>query len=71
MSQGLSPEDLPYEQDAGLDLTLGKQVSEEGVLFRSYRDGSRVWLSPESSVAAQKALGADIVSLGRAIICYG
>jgi len=37
------------------------RVSEEGVLFRSYRDGARLLLTPESSVAAQKALGADII----------
>ena len=37
------------------------KISEEGVLFRSYRDGSKVMLSPESSIAAQKDLGADII----------
>lgn len=37
------------------------RINEEGVLFRSYRDGSRVLLTPETSVAAQKDLGADII----------
>jgi len=37
------------------------KISEEGVLFRSYRDGSKVMLTPESSIAAQKDLGADII----------
>lgn len=37
------------------------KISEEGVLFRSYRDGSKVWLTPESSIEAQKGLGADII----------
>jgi len=37
------------------------KVSEDGVLFQSYRDGSKVFLTPESSVDAQKALGADII----------
>jgi len=37
------------------------KIDEEGVLFRSYRDGSPVLLTPESSVAAQKDLGADII----------
>ncbi len=32
-----------------------RRVTEEGVTFRSYRDGARVVLTPESSVAAQKA----------------
>jgi len=37
------------------------KISEEGVLFRSYRDGRPVLLTPESSIQAQKALGADII----------
>jgi len=36
-------------------------VDEEGALFRSYRDGSLLHLTPEVSVAAQKDLGADII----------
>lgn len=43
------------------EATLLIRVSEEGALFRSYRDGSRVLLTPESSVAAQKAYGSDII----------
>lgn len=37
------------------------KIDEEGVLFRSYRDGAKVLLTPESSIQAQKALGADII----------
>lgn len=37
------------------------KITEEGVLFRSYRDGQKVLLTPESSIAAQKDLGADII----------
>jgi queuine tRNA-ribosyltransferase len=37
------------------------KISEEGVLFRSYRDGQKILLTPESSVQAQKDLGADII----------
>ena len=37
------------------------KVTEEGVDFRSYRDGRRIFLTPETSVQAQKALGADII----------
>lgn len=37
------------------------KVTEEGVLFRSYRDGSKIFLSPESSIQAQKELGSDII----------
>ncbi len=37
------------------------RVDEDGVLFRSYRDGSPILLTPERSVQAQKDLGADII----------
>lgn len=37
------------------------KISEEGVLFRSYRDGSKILLTPEFSIQAQKDLGADII----------
>lgn len=37
------------------------KINEEGVLFRSYRDGAKVMLTPESSVQAQKDFGADII----------
>ena len=37
------------------------KINEEGVLFRSYRDGTKVLLTPESSIQIQKALGADII----------
>ncbi|NBP01742.1 MAG: tRNA-guanosine(34) transglycosylase [Proteobacteria bacterium] len=37
------------------------KINEDGVLFRSYRDGATVLLTPETSVQAQKDLGADII----------
>lgn len=37
------------------------KISEEGVLFRSYRNGDKILLTPETSIAAQKDLGADII----------
>jgi queuine tRNA-ribosyltransferase len=37
------------------------KVSEEGVRFRSHLDGSAHMFTPESSMAIQQALGADIV----------
>lgn len=36
------------------------EIGEEGVAFRSYRDGSKQFLSPERSMAVQAALGSDI-----------
>ena len=38
-----------------------RKVTEEGVTFRSHLDGSSHFFSPESAVAAQIALGADII----------
>ena len=36
------------------------RVTDDGVAFKSYRDGSTVFLSPESSIQAQKDIGADV-----------
>ena len=37
------------------------KIDEEGVVFRSYRDGKKIVLTPETSVLAQKKIGADII----------
>lgn len=37
------------------------KITEEGVTFRSYKNGDKLLLTPESSVHAQKDLGADII----------
>src|SRR3989338_3307058 len=37
------------------------KITEEGVWFRSYRNGDKILLTPESSIQAQKELGADIM----------
>ncbi len=37
------------------------KINDDGVLFRSYRDGQKLLLTPETSVRAQKDLGADII----------
>src|ERR1700682_5602321 len=38
-----------------------RKVTEEGVTFRSHLDGSSHFFSPESAMAAQIGLGADII----------
>lgn len=45
--------------------SLGKlrQITEEGVHFRSPIDGSKVFLTPEKSMSVQRALGSDIVMI--------
>ena len=37
------------------------KITEEGVTFRSYRDGAKILLTPEISIRVQKDLGADII----------
>lgn len=37
------------------------KIDDNGVWFKSYRDGRKLFLSPEVSVQAQKDLGADII----------
>jgi queuine tRNA-ribosyltransferase len=37
------------------------KVAEEGVWFRSYRDGKLLFVSPESTIQAQKNLNSDII----------
>lgn len=37
------------------------KITEDGVHFRSYRDGRPILLTPETSVSAQKSIGADII----------
>ena len=61
-SQGEGPEmksrrPSKHKSEEGLLL----RVNEEGVVFKSYRDGKKVELTPESAVLAQKKLGADII----------
>ena len=38
----------------------------EGASFRSYKDGSNLFLSPESAMDIQRKLGPDFVEIGRA-----
>lgn len=37
-----------------------RKITEEGVYFRSFLDGSKQFLSPEISIRAQEDLGSDI-----------
>jgi queuine tRNA-ribosyltransferase len=57
--------DRPILTDSGgfqvWSLAAMRKLSEDGVAFRSPRDGAHQFLSPEGSVAIQHALNADIV----------
>lgn len=56
--------DGPILTDSGgfqvFSLAQRRKIEEEGVSFRSHLDGSALFLSPEKSIAIQKALGSDI-----------
>jgi len=57
--------DKPILTDSGgfqvFSLSELRKVTEEGVAFRSHLDGSSHMFTPESSMAAQIGLGADII----------
>jgi len=57
--------DKPILTDSGgfqvFSLSELRKVTEEGVAFRSHLDGSSHMFTPESAVAAQIGLGADII----------
>ncbi|MGC2110478.1 MAG: tRNA guanosine(34) transglycosylase Tgt [Candidatus Korobacteraceae bacterium] len=57
--------DRPILTDSGgfqvFSLSDLRKVTEEGVAFRSHLDGSSHFFSPESAMAAQIGLGADII----------
>lgn len=57
--------DGPWLTDSGgfQVMSLGhlRRIDEEGVVFQSHLDGSRVHLTPEGSIAIQEALGADLI----------
>jgi len=57
--------DRPILTDSGgyqiFSLAALRRVSDEGVLFRSHIDGSEHFLTPESTIQFQEALGADVI----------
>ncbi len=57
--------DGPMLTDSGgfqvFSLSEMRTIAEEGITFRSPRDGQMIHLSPERSIAIQNALGADVI----------
>lgn len=60
LAYGTVKDELKSKGKKKLDTGVLK-INEDGVLFRSYRDGQKILLTPETSVQAQKDLGADII----------
>jgi queuine tRNA-ribosyltransferase len=57
--------DGPMLTDSGgfqvFSLSEMRKISEEGVAFRSPKDGQMIFISPEKSIQIQNALGADVI----------
>lgn len=57
--------DMPLLTDSGgyqvYSLASNRKITEEGVKFQSHIDGSRHFLSPETSMEIQRQIGADII----------
>ena len=51
----------PVELPVACRAQAGIKITEEGAVFRSYRDGTKFLLTPETTVTAQKQIGADII----------
>ena len=47
-----------------------RKISEKGVLFRSPKDGAKIFMGPEESMQIQQKLGADIVMIFDECIAY-
>jgi len=60
LAYGTVKDELKSKGSKKIDNSVLK-ITEDGVLFRSYRDGQKILLTPETSIAAQKDLGADII----------
>ncbi|TVR14183.1 MAG: tRNA guanosine(34) transglycosylase Tgt [Planctomycetota bacterium] len=62
---GLSGWRGPMLTDSGgyqvFSLAEQRNITEEGVTFRSHIDGARIHLTPESSIRIQRYLGADMI----------
>ncbi|NYZ17848.1 tRNA guanosine(34) transglycosylase Tgt [Azospirillum sp. RWY-5-1] len=60
MGHGSVADEIKGRRQQTRDQTLLK-VTEEGATFRSYLDGSKLFLSPEGSIDIQRKLGADLI----------
>ncbi|MBV8661384.1 MAG: tRNA-guanosine(34) transglycosylase [Candidatus Dependentiae bacterium] len=60
LAYGTVKDELKSKGTKSLQNSVTK-ITEEGVTFRSYRDGAKIILTPEISIQVQKDLGADII----------
>ena len=60
LKRSISTKNKPHWR-SGVTGSNAVKVTEDHVIFKSYRDGSKIVLSPESSIQAQKDIAADII----------
>ena len=60
MGHGSVADEIKGRRNQTRAATLSR-ISEEGAEFRSYLDGSKLFLSPERSIVIQRQLGADLI----------
>ncbi|SKA77586.1 queuine tRNA-ribosyltransferase [Paucidesulfovibrio gracilis DSM 16080] len=67
--------DKPILTDSGgfqvFSLSTIRKISEKGVEFRSYLDGSKHFFSPEKAISIQQNLGSDIMMVLDECVGYG
>lgn len=66
MGHGSVADEVKGRRNAGRDAESVRppsllKITEEGAVFRSYLDGSKLFLSPEESMRIQRKLGADLI----------
>jgi queuine tRNA-ribosyltransferase len=60
LAHGGVADEVKGSRRAGGEGTTKVEIGEDGARFRSYRDGTELFISPEVSMSVQAALGSDI-----------
>ena len=60
LKRSISAKNKPHWR-SGITGSNAVKVTEDHVIFKSYRDGSKIVLSPEISIQAQKDIAADVI----------
>ncbi|MBL4589532.1 MAG: tRNA guanosine(34) transglycosylase Tgt [Alphaproteobacteria bacterium] len=61
MGEGVNADEIKCRNNKSNRKPSLNKITEEGATFRSYKDGSKLFLSPESAMEIQRKLGADFV----------
>ncbi len=61
MGEGVNADEIKCRNNKTTRKQSLTKITEEGAAFRSYKDGSPLFLSPESAMEIQRKLGADFV----------